>query len=163
MLSGEAAVLEALHALVDGQALSEQARVSAHGALIAIEGRLHEPEPEREGGGEERSSGHVMVSYQWDVQKTIERIVRSMQARGYDVWFEYAVHAFLIWSVANLKSTLVFSLDRMKGSTMDAMSEGVDGAEAVLYGVSLAYKESANCRLVSRCDAWSLQFIVPCS
>ena len=88
MLSGEAAALEALHALVDGQAMSEQARVSAHGALIAIEGRPHEPESEHEGGGEESSSGHVMVSYQWDVQKTIERIVRSMQARGYDVWFE---------------------------------------------------------------------------
>ena len=101
MLSGEAAALEALHALVDGQALSEQARVSAHGALIAIEGRPHEPEPERE-GGEERSSGHVMVSYQWDVQKTIERIVRSMQARGYDVWFEEAVHAFLICAHASL-------------------------------------------------------------
>ena len=64
--------------------------------------------------------------------------------------------------VADLTSTLVFSLDRMKGSTMDAMSEGVDGAEAVLYGVSLAYKESANCRLVSPRTAWSLPWIVPC-
>ena len=30
---------------------------------------------------------------------------------------------------------------------MDAMSDAVDKAEVVLYGVSLAYKESANCRL----------------
>ena len=27
------------------------------------------------------------------------------------------------------------------------MSEAVEGAEVVLYGVSLKYKESANCRL----------------
>ena len=71
MLSAEAAALEALHALVDGNgngsqaALSEEARVSAQGALIAIEGRTQEPEPAvcaGEGNGEERSSGHVMVS-----------------------------------------------------------------------------------------------------
>ena len=35
----------------------------------------------------------------------------------------------------------------MKGSIMDAMSDAVEGAEVVLYGVSRGYKESANCRL----------------
>eukprot|EP01052_Picozoa_sp_SAG31_P006569 SAG31_NODE_303_length_18065_cov_5.733107_11_plen_40_part_00 len=30
---------------------------------------------------------------------------------------------------------------------MDAMSDAVEGAEVVLYGVSKKYKESANCRL----------------
>ena len=35
--------------------------------------------------GAEESGGHLMVSYQWDVQSTIERIVRSLEARGYDV------------------------------------------------------------------------------
>ena len=30
---------------------------------------------------------------------------------------------------------------------MDAMSEAIEGADVMLYGVSLAYKESANCRL----------------
>jgi hypothetical protein len=39
-----------------------------------------------------------------------------------------------------------FDLTNMKGSVMDAMSEAVEGAEVMLYGVSLAYKESANCR-----------------
>jgi hypothetical protein len=56
---------------------------------------------------------------------TVERVVRSLQARGYAVWFD---------------------LDCMKGSTMDAMSHAVDNAAAMLFGVSLAYKESANCR-----------------
>ena len=30
------------------------------------------------------------------------------------------------------------------GSTMDAMSDAIEGADVMLYGVSLAYKESAN-------------------
>ena len=38
-------------------------------------------------------------------------------------------------------------MEQMKGSTMDAMAEGVDGAEVMLYGVATTYKESANCRL----------------
>ena len=39
----------------------------------------------------------------------------------------------------------VFSdLDNMKGSTVDAMSAAVDGAEVMLFCVSQAYKESAS-------------------
>ena len=30
------------------------------------------------------------------------------------------------------------------GSTVDAMSDAIEGADVMLYGVSLAYKESAN-------------------
>ena len=30
---------------------------------------------------------------------------------------------------------------------MDAMSDAIEGADVMLYGVSLQYKESANCRL----------------
>ena len=37
--------------------------------------------------------------------------------------------------------------EQMKGSIMDAMSDAVEGAEVVLYGISRGYKESANCRL----------------
>ena len=37
-----------------------------------------------------------------------------------------------------------FDLDRMKGSTVDAMSEAIDHADVLLYGVCSSYKESAN-------------------
>ena len=30
------------------------------------------------------------------------------------------------------------------GSTVDAMSDAIEGADVMIYGVSLAYKESAN-------------------
>jgi ADP-ribosylglycohydrolase len=59
MLAGQASVLRALHALDDGQALSEEAQASANGALMAVEGRSPEPEPEGEG---EDAPKHVMVS-----------------------------------------------------------------------------------------------------
>ena len=32
----------------------------------------------------------------------------------------------------------------MVGSTIDAMSDAIEGADVMLYGVSLRYKESAN-------------------
>ena len=49
----------------------------------------------------------------------------SLIARGYVTWFD---------------------LTNMKGSTMDAMSDAIEGAAVMLYGVSLKYKESANVR-----------------
>ena len=36
------------------------------------------------------------------------------------------------------------------GSTMDAMSDAIEAADVMLYGVSLAYKESANVRAALR-------------
>tara|TARA_B100000683_G_C12124020_1_gene404752 strand:- start:36 stop:185 length:150 start_codon:yes stop_codon:yes gene_type:complete len=40
------------------------------------------------------------------------------------------------------------------GSTMDAMSDAIEGADVMMYGVSLRYKESAN---VSDSDLHRLQ------
>jgi hypothetical protein len=63
---------------------------------------------------------------QWSAQVSIQRTNESLIARGYVTWFD---------------------LTNMKGSTMDAMSDAIEGADVMLYGVSLQYKESANCRL----------------
>ena len=65
-----------------------------------------------------------MLSYQWDCQETIKRIVNELQARGFRTWFD---------------------LHNMKGSTVDSMSDAVDNAAVMLASISLAYKESANC------------------
>ena len=66
---------------------------------------------------------------QWNVQAAVQRINQSLIARGYVTWFD---------------------LTNMKGSTMDAMSDAIEGAEVMLYGVSLGYKESANVRPASQ-------------
>ena len=68
----------------------------------------------------------VLHADQWNVQAAIQRTNESLIARGYVTWFD---------------------LTNMKGSTMDAMSDAIEGADVMLYGVTLAYKESANCRL----------------
>ena len=67
---------------------------------------------------------------QWDAQATMTRTNESLIARGYATWFD---------------------LTNMKGSTMDAMSDAIEGADVMLYGVSLKYKESANVRHAARC------------
>ena len=59
----------------------------------------------------------------------MQRLNESLIARSYVTWFD---------------------LTNMKGSTMDAMSDAIEGADVMLYGVSLAYKESANVRFASQ-------------
>jgi len=63
ILMEDSAAMAALHILADGQALTEEARQYAYGAVIAIEGVNREPEPAREEGGDEVGS-HIMASYQ---------------------------------------------------------------------------------------------------
>ena len=38
------------------------------------------------------------------------------------------------------------NISKYSGSTVDAMSDAIEGADVMLYGVSLRYKESANVR-----------------
>ena len=69
---------------------------------------------------------HVMLSYNWGNQPTIKRINASLQTRGYAVWID---------------------IEKMQGSTVEVMSAAVEDAAVMCYGISRAYKESANCRL----------------
>ena len=39
------------------------------------------------------------------------------------------------------------NISKYSGSTVDAMSDAIEGADVMLYGVSLKYKESANVRI----------------
>merc|ERR1719272_908109 len=70
--------------------------------------------------------GHLMISYQWDVQATVLRIAASMRTRGFRVWVD---------------------TEMMSGSTLDAMAAAVEGAHCVLICITERYKASANCRL----------------
>ena len=40
------------------------------------------------------------------------------------------------------------NISKYSGSTVDAMSDAIEGADVMLYGVSLRYKESANVRFI---------------
>jgi hypothetical protein len=69
---------------------------------------------------------HVMVSYSWEQQEVVFRIKAALANRGYTCWLD---------------------VEQMSGSTVDAMADAIDHSYAVVYGISLDYKESANCRL----------------
>ena len=92
---------------------------------------------------------------QWEVQETVQRIVHELQRREYLVWFDLDVRVMLSRCVCVVAVSLIrnASHQNMKGNTVDAMSDAIDSAEVVLFGVSLKYKESANCRLEANCEA----------
>ena len=62
MLVAEAAAMHALHALADGAAFTPEAKLTAAGAIMAIEGRAHEPQPHSIVAHHVAESKHVMVS-----------------------------------------------------------------------------------------------------
>jgi hypothetical protein len=72
------------------------------------------------------SQQHVMVSYCWEQQDVVLRIKAALVKRGYTCWLD---------------------VEQMSGSTVDAMADAIDHSYALIYGISLDYKESANCRL----------------
>ena len=76
------AVSEALHQ-VAAEGWEEEARQHAQAALAALSDR----QPEQQ-GHPDPDHKHLMLSYQWDVQETIQRIVNELQARGFRTWFD---------------------------------------------------------------------------
>ena len=67
-----------------------------------------------------------MLSYNWDHQATIKRVNSSLVRRGYTTWID---------------------VEKMQGSTVEAMADAVEDAAVMCYGISQAYKESTNCRM----------------
>ena len=69
---------------------------------------------------------HVMLSYNWGHQEAVKRINVALKARAYSVWID---------------------IEKMQGSTVEAMADAVEDAAVMCYGISEAYKESTNCRM----------------
>ena len=64
-----------------------------------------------------------------------------------------SLHLLLCSYVALQLIGLVMPTGGGAGSTVDAMSDAIEGADVMLYGVSLAYKESANVSSLSNLSA----------
>jgi hypothetical protein len=62
LLAAEGAAVEALHTLAGGRALTPEAKLAAAGAIMAIEGRAHDPHPDLIVAEHGAESKHVMVS-----------------------------------------------------------------------------------------------------
>eukprot|EP01045_Picozoa_sp_COSAG04_P056855 COSAG04_NODE_26779_length_290_cov_142.198953_1_plen_96_part_11 len=80
------------------------------------------------------------MSYNWDHQDVILRVVAWLQAHGYLVWVD---------------------TEQMKGSTVDTMALAVEGSEVMLIGVSRAYKESSNCRMEAQYGLQKKKALIP--
>ena len=120
--------------------LSEQARRYASGALFELdEATRQQAKDAREGvrqrrrtisldsnGDSEGYDAHVMLSYNWNHQDVVKRINKALKRRGYSVWID---------------------IEKMQGSTVEAMANAVEDAAVMCYGISKAYKESTNCRM----------------
>ena len=148
-------VMEGLRAVQEKEALSEVARRSAATALFELDGAARQKtkeaakrllkerlaarrEARASGDGASSAGGddaddadgdddeHVMLSYNWGHQEEIKRVNTSLKSRGYNVWID---------------------IEKMQGSTVEAMADAVEGAAVMCYAISQAYKESANCRL----------------
>ncbi|KAJ7380757.1 hypothetical protein OS493_007135 [Desmophyllum pertusum] len=100
---------------------------AAAGALWECEGKEKYAEGKQQSVTLQQVTGtkHVMISYQWDVQRLVIQLKNKLQADGYKVWMD---------------------IDEMGGSTLESMASAVENASVVLVCVSQKYKESPNCR-----------------
>ena len=57
--------------------------MNVESALLAMSDRQPEADHEQHAHDDK----HVMLSYQWDAQEVVKRIVNELQARGYRTWF----------------------------------------------------------------------------
>ena len=90
-LCQDPSVIPALEAVAEA-GMSAEARQFAQAALLALS--------DKEMHADAEGQKHIMISYQWDHQATMERLNESLIRRGHLTWFD---------------------LTNMKGSTMDAM------------------------------------------
>lgn len=135
----DATVAEALQQVaVEGW--TEEARLSATSALLAMSDSDKSPEVGR--AQHDQDQKHIMLSYQWNVQDVVRRIVKELQFRSYQTWFgahnmnlscslravqanEHFATALVALQCVCLFSGLVSTLDleNMKGSTVSPSCE----------------------------------------
>jgi hypothetical protein len=132
-LRSHSGVMPALRSVASGSAgLSDRARRYAEGALFELDEAVRQKTKEEAAAHSALMVEHVMLSYNWGHQDVIKRINSALQARKYAVWID---------------------VEKMQGSTVEAMAEAVEQAACVVYGISQAYKESTNCRMEAQ-YAW---------
>lgn len=143
-LRAHAGVMQGLRAL-ELDAMTDAARHSASVALFELDGEARQNQKANSqvvktaalkwadkagikttGASSDQAGGHVMLSYNWGHQDVVKRINQALKARSYSVWID---------------------IERMQGSTVEAMADAVEESAVMCYGISEAYKESTNCRL----------------
>jgi|TARA_B100000073_G_scaffold78533_1_gene59533 phosphopantothenate-cysteine ligase len=130
----EPGVIEALEEV--RRLCSENTKMKARGALWMLQ-----PQSDEEGAEEtsmglseedmqklgaiENAKAQVMLSYEWHHQSTVLQLKEELNARGFNVWMD---------------------VDRMMGSTLEAMAAAIESSDAIIMCISSRYKESQACR-----------------
>ena len=76
-------------------------------------------------GTVKNATGQVMLSYEWRMQSQVLRLRDELMAQGFTVWMD---------------------VDRMMGSTLEAMAIAIEQSDAIIMCVTHRYKESQACR-----------------
>ena len=118
------------------QSKNSEVQKAAAGALWELEGKTARQSSERI----ESTGNHVMISYQWDSQKVLVELKNRLRASGYRVWMD---------------------LEQMRGSTLEAMAEGIENSSVVLICVSERYKNSLYCRTEAKYAFHKRKDIIP--
>ena len=133
--------MDALRVLAESG--TKESRERAAGALFELDEEARATKTTQAADakpGASKPPPHIMVSYNWDHQHVILRVVAWLQAHGYLVWVD---------------------TEQMKGSTVDAMALAVEGSEVMLIGVSRPYKESSNCRMEAQYGLQKKKAMIP--
>ncbi|XP_066910176.1 uncharacterized protein [Clytia hemisphaerica] len=84
---------------------------------------------------------HIMISYNWDIQDLVKKVVSGLKSRGIPVWMD---------------------LDAMSGDINSSMAEGVDGCKAIVCFMTQKYQDSKNCKRELTYADQQEKDIIPC-
>ena len=124
----------ALDALEEARRLgSENTKMKARGALWMIEDKKQETDhvlseedmAKLSGGAVDGAKAQVMLSYEWRTQQQVMLLKEELMEQGFTVWMD---------------------VDRMMGSTLEAMAAAIEQSDAIIMCVTHRYKESQACR-----------------
>ncbi len=145
-------------AVADTQNLSARAKKRLSDTQMALKMALEPPPSESTGAsprqeGEKDDGRHLMLSYCWAQQEMVLRLRKALGARGYRIWIDVEAMqgstvegASTDLDLVHARSQIVLQLRLLLLRVSAAMADALDGSYCVCFGVSKAYKESANVR-----------------
>ncbi|XP_072049173.1 uncharacterized protein [Amphiura filiformis] len=89
---------------------------------------------------EVNDGGHVMISYNWEHQKTALKIRDELKKNGYKIWID---------------------VDNMQGDTLECMAKAVKQADVILMCMSQHYYASTSCRQEAKYAAKKKKPMIP--
>ncbi|XP_052267989.1 uncharacterized protein LOC127869450 isoform X1 [Dreissena polymorpha] len=118
-----------------GDSTNKSLQTNANGALWVIKGEnevsreskeSQKPEQERNRRiTSAKGKRHIFLSYSWSDKVEVLKLRDRLRAEGYAIWID---------------------IEKMGGSTLDAMAHAIENAAVVLICMSEKYKQSPNCR-----------------